>query len=166
MNARIGLLASLVLPIVALAGNTLLHHWQRGSGQEIVLPIEGFDPRDLLSGHYLTYRVNYGVDGQCSTTANSEASVCLQPDKKLYTPQAVPASCQLFIRGICDSGGLFRVPSVERFYIPEQYAVALDQKVRNRQGSLVLSVDSRGNASIRDLLIDGKPWKSAMETSP
>lgn len=28
-------------------------------GQEIVLPISGYDPRNLLSGHYIDYQINW-----------------------------------------------------------------------------------------------------------
>ena len=33
-------------------------------GSEIILPISGFDPRDILSGHYLVYRIDYGIQNK------------------------------------------------------------------------------------------------------
>lgn len=29
------------------------------NGQEIILPITGYDPRNLLSGHYIDYQINW-----------------------------------------------------------------------------------------------------------
>ena len=52
--------------------------------------------------------------------------------------------------------------NLNRFYIPEEHAAVLDSKVRDKQGSLVLAVDAQGNAVIKDLLINGKPWRDAL----
>lgn len=157
MNKRILLIIALALPILALALNAWLKGEQRSSGEEVVLPIEGFDPRDLLSGHYLIYRVDYGVENAC-TEHNREASVCLRPFRGIYGKNALPDGCELFIRGRCDDSAAFSA-GIERFYIPEEYAEVLEDKVRDNKGELVLSVDQQGNAAIRDLLIEGRPWK-------
>lgn len=161
MNKRILLIVALALPILALALNAYLKSAQRDSGEQVVLPIEGFDPRDLLSGHYLLYRVDFGVENGCREH-NAEASVCLRPVRGIYAQGELPADCELFIRGRCDDSAAF-LADIERFYIPEEYAQALEDKVRDRKGELVLSVDRQGNAAIRDLLIDGQPWKQAVQ---
>lgn len=161
MNKRMLLLIALALPILALMASAYLRSVQRDSGEQITLPIEGFDPRDLLSGHYLIYQVDYGLETGC-TEHDVETAVCLRPEREMYPADAVPGSCKLFIRGYCDSSANFRA-GIERFYIPEEYAEALETQVRDKRGSLVLSVDKQGNAAIRDLLIDGKPWKEAVQ---
>lgn len=161
MNKRILLIVALALPIIALALNAYLKSTQRDGGEEVVLPIEGFDPRDLLSGHYLLYRVDYAVEKGCGTQ-DEEASVCLRPMRSIYPQGSLPADCELFIRGRCDNNGDF-LADIERFYIPEEYAQSLEDKVRDRKGELVLSVDRQGNVAIRNLLIDGKPWKEAVQ---
>jgi uncharacterized membrane-anchored protein len=62
------------------------------------------------------------------------------------------------IKGNC-SGSQFKA-GIERFYIPENQASKLDKDVRSKKGSIVLSVTPDGHAQIKDLLIDGKSWKS------
>lgn len=161
MNKRTLLLVALILPIAALMVNAWMKSAQRSSGEEVILPIEGFDPRDLLSGHYLLYRVNFGLDSSC-TEQGAEAAVCLRPERKMYARNELPENCELFIQGYCDDSATF-VAGIERFYIPEEYAEALEKQVRDKQGEIVLSVDSQGNAAIRDLLIDGKPWEEAVQ---
>jgi uncharacterized membrane-anchored protein len=156
MNQRGWLIVALVLPILALGTSAWLKSAQRDSGVEVILPIEGFDPRDLLSGHYLTYRVDYGVANGC-TDQNAQASVCLRPTRGMYAEGELPPDCTLFIHGQCDDNVF--TAGIERFYIPEDRAAALEDKVRGNKGELVLSVDAGGNAAIRDLLIDGKPWR-------
>ena len=159
-NRRLWLIVALAVPILALAASAYLKNVQRNTGVEVVLPIKGFDPRDLLSGHYLIYRVDYGVAGGCDKQ-QGQASVCLRPQRVLYPTAELPPDCTLFIHGQCDNG-VFSA-GIERFYIPEEYAQVLEDKVRDQQGELVLAVDSQGNAAIRDLLIGGKPWKEAVQ---
>lgn len=156
---KVRLLLALALPILVLGFQAFNHHLKRNAGTEIVLPIEGFDPRDLLSGHYLIYTVNYGFAGeQGCPTSSVPATVCLQPEPvKVYAAGDLPTHCTQFIRGTCDDSARFTA-GIERFYIPEKHARVLDKLVRDRKGSLVLSVTHDGNAAIRNLLIEGKPW--------
>jgi uncharacterized membrane-anchored protein len=74
----------------------------------------------------------------------------------------LPEDCTLFIKGRCDDSAAF-MAGIERFYIPEEFAQVLEQKVRDKHGAVVLSVDRQGNAAIRDLLLDGKPWKQVVQ---
>ncbi|MBU0655726.1 MAG: GDYXXLXY domain-containing protein [Gammaproteobacteria bacterium] len=161
MNKRILLLTALILPILALMASAYLKSAQRSSGEQVILPIEGFDPRDLLSGHYLIYQVDYGLETGC-TEHDVETSICLRPQRQMFAADALPEDCTLFIRGYCDGSADFRA-GIERFYIPEEYAEALEKQVRDKRGELVLSVDSQGNAAIRDLLINGKPWQETVQ---
>ena len=150
------LISALLFPIIALGILTGYKHYKVTVGMEVILPIEGYDPRDLLSGHYLTYRVNYGTKYICeqSRKANySEAYVCLDPK---YFSYHKPQTCNLVIKGTC-KGSRFRA-GIERFYIPEDQAKKLDKDVRSKKGSIVLSVTPDGHAQIKDLLIDDKPW--------
>jgi uncharacterized membrane-anchored protein len=168
MNKRTWLIVALVLPMIALVGTAYLKNMQRASGTEVILPIEGFDPRDLLSGHYLTYNVAYGVGQVCESgdggyaSYSGKAAICLKPTQSFYPAESLPSDCTLLIRGECDAGRFNA--GIERFYIPEEHAAVLDTKVRDKQGAIVLSVDTNGNAVLKDLLIDGKPWKTAVET--
>jgi uncharacterized membrane-anchored protein len=160
MNRKTWLIIALALPIVALAASAYLKSLQRESGTQVVLPIEGFDPRDLLSGHYLTYRVDYGLGENGCGDYQGQANVCLRPQPRIAPEGGLAADCTLFIRGYCDSGRFSA--GIERFYIPEEYAHDLEQAVRDKRGELVLSVGHSGTAAIRDLLIDNKPWKTAI----
>lgn len=162
MKAKSLLIASLALPMFALIANAVWSEWERHQGQEVTIPITGFDPRDLLSGHFLTYQLQYGANNSDCRPEGAPAIMCLQPSAQLHVNTTEqPANCDLYIRGQCVGLGRFSA-NIERFYIPEEYATVLDQKVRNNQGALVLGVDNKGKATIRDLLIEGKPWKEAV----
>jgi len=159
MNRKFGLALALLLPIILLAGNTWMHYQQRITGATVILPIEGFDPRDLLSGHYLIYQIDYGIkENNNCPTSDMTAKLCLTPERRIYPVDELPENCTQFIRGNCDSNAQF-ISGLERFYIPEQYAEVLDEKVRNKQGKLVIAVDQDGNGGVKDLLINDLPWK-------
>lgn len=150
------LISALLIPIVALGILTGYKHYKVTVGTKVTLPIEGYDPRDLLSGHYLTYRVNYGVKNICEQSGKinySDGYVCLEPKHFSYLK---PESCGIMIKGTCNRSRF--EAGIERFYIPENQADQLDEDVRSRKGSIVLSVTPDGNAQIKNFLIDGKPW--------
>jgi uncharacterized membrane-anchored protein len=152
------LIGALLFPIVALAILTGYKHYKVTVGLEVILPIEGYDPRDLLSGHYLTYRVNYGVKNVCRPKKPQNKTVgyvCLEPKGFSYKKSK---SCQIVIKGTCTRTRF--EAGIERFYIPEDQAQQLDKDVRSKKGSIVIAVMPDGTAQIKDLLIDGKPWNS------
>lgn len=163
LNNHWVLLLALILPIAILAGYTWLNHQQRENGDTITLPIQGFDPRDLLSGHYLIYDIDYGISDEHDCPASHiEAVACLLPEAQIFPSDELPASCTQYISGNCDDDSRF-ITGLERFYIPEQYAEQLETYVQNSQGKLVVTLDGSGGAAIRDLLIDDTPWKELLK---
>lgn len=173
MKPRTFFIAAVILPIVALAALVAEHEFHLRHGKEFILKIEGYDPRDLLSGHYLTYQVNYEAEWQVNCSSLSA------PDSPLGTVPAAPEMCVCFtnegtrqflscdteasvrceavLRGTCQYGRF--TAGIERFYIPENQSLILDHLVRAKRGEIVVSVPPNGRAVIKDLLIDGKSWR-------
>ena len=163
------LMIALAIPIVALVALATAKGVAQHSGNTILIPIEGYDPRDLLSGHYLTYRLSFAASIHCGDDERSEVIyVCLvQTDNDDVTAETVSSPnseydhCDVTLKGTCEVGRF--TAGLERFYIPESYSAALDRAVRNRRGKLLVSVGSDGDAAIKDLLIDDIPWKQFLE---
>jgi uncharacterized membrane-anchored protein len=166
IQSRPAILMALILPILALAGLTAYKKYNLEVGRKVVLPIIGYDPRDLLSGHYLIFRVDYGIKNLCRSNINpqntSRASndnrvgfVCLDPKGFSFRS---PTSCDSYIRGLCKRGRF--EAGIERYYIPQEDAKYLDKVVRKGQASIEVSIGERGNAQIKDLLIDGESWRA------
>ena len=166
------LIAAVVFPIVVLLGLMLSKQVRLSQGSQVILPIEGFDPRDLLSGHYLTYRINYGASPDCSRVqgGGQKLYACLSEEfgpENFYRARFIgqddmaDSGCSLFIAGRCENGRF--AAGIEKFYIPEQYARPLDRAVRSGKGKIVLKVSGSGAAAIQDLLIDGKSWREYKE---
>ena len=59
MKKRILLMAALALPVIFLAVWAASVEYKIKHAQEITIRAEGFDPRSLISGHYLSLRLNW-----------------------------------------------------------------------------------------------------------
>lgn len=62
---------ALVLPILFFVSEIITLEFTKTRGKELILPITGYDPRDLLSGHYLQYNIGFQteeVSGVCKRT--------------------------------------------------------------------------------------------------
>jgi uncharacterized membrane-anchored protein len=161
MNRAQQLALAIALPLVLLAANATWHLYQRSQGVEARLPIRGFDPRDLLAGHYLTYKVDYKLGDFCNITQitqRQEHTICLAPLQSV-----ADSSCTLPLSGVCSATGFNT--GLERFYIPEQYAQTLDQAIRDQKGEIVIMVKN-GKGTVKDLMIENKNWLEFVNTVP
>jgi hypothetical protein len=61
MSFRLCLAAALLLPLAALAYSWASTYRLAQQGQEWLIPIQGYDPRDLLRGHFIRYRYDWPV---------------------------------------------------------------------------------------------------------
>ncbi len=162
------LLIALTFPILSLMGLAAYKQSKVSFGTEVTIPIIGYDPRDLLSGHYLIYRLAFD---QCRGDAydkNPEFICVRESAEGDFFSQSVPSlqpdgslQCDAVIRGECVQGR-FKA-GIERFYVPEEHSQALDQIIRQGKGKLVVSVDRNGKAAIKDLLINDRSWQEYLE---
>lgn len=156
IKTKSSLIVALIFPIFFLAALTIYKHINLSKGSEVILPISGYDPRDLLSGHYLVYRINYGVETLCpSPTQRITGYVCFEPKKFTYS---IPENCSKYIRGTCTYGRF--EAGVEKFFVPEEKAIILERLIRSNFASIVLSISTDGSAQVKNLLINGKSWET------
>ncbi len=152
-----------LFPIILLLGMVGLNEYYFKTSQTVVLPVEGYDPRDLLSGHYLIYKVNYGLkcpvferkNFKTRKKSSLKAYMCFQPEKQItFSPPS--KNCTLFIKGHCGYKREF-LTKVDRFYVPESKAQELEQLFMSaKEKKVVLSVTKKGHTLAKDILIDGK----------
>lgn len=171
MRAR-WVLASLLLPIVVLAGWVVRLETARNAGREVVLAVQAYDPRDLLAGHYLQYAVDYGstpCDGVMETSA-TDVCVCLDDAVPPQTSRANwagacsmrPNDCATFISGRCEYARF--VAGIERFYIPEAYAPKLTQVPAH--STVKVRVVGDGSALVNEFLVEGVPLSEYVAKQP
>ncbi|MBP9707887.1 MAG: GDYXXLXY domain-containing protein [Oligoflexales bacterium] len=137
-----------ILPLLVIA--LWIGKWQLKvlTGLTVSLPIEGYDPRDLLSGHYLQYSVNYGQEVKCKD--DGPMHVCLKSDGEFHSvyqqdTRRERLSCQIVLSGQCD-GNRF-LAGIERFYFPEIYRKELREVPRNASIDVKISASGKGVAT-------------------
>jgi GDYXXLXY protein len=142
---------ALLLPIVAFVGLVVHAELLRASGPLFYVAVAGYDPRDLLQGHYLRYRLQWPADGACD---GATCCLCLQTSG-VHTKVA----CSVVDR---TCGAQLSRPMVEQgreFFIQEDAGPALEQAIRRGQGTIALNVTLNGQVRVHELLIDGIPHR-------
>ncbi len=150
---------ALLLPLIALLGWVLQLEYHARAGHEVRIKIKGYDPRDLLSGHYIRYLLDLGEFNACEHASRVQAvCVCLNKssDGKHYVADSSTncrnslPNCEQIIRGDCASSQF--LAGVERYSIPESLAPVLATLPAN--SSVILALDREGNGQVKQILVD------------
>ncbi|MBI5495183.1 MAG: GDYXXLXY domain-containing protein [Deltaproteobacteria bacterium] len=166
MTATVRRVVVLALPVVVLAAMVLRAEVIIAQGRHYVLDIEGYDPRDLLRGQYLRFRVRWsgGFGGAC-TPGEEGCCVCFgenaEPDRPWVHHVACTemSACQAFINPES-------ARTVNQYFIPEDMGGPLERAIREKRATIRVAVSSRGEVIIEDLLLDGQPWRDVVGRPP
>jgi uncharacterized membrane protein len=162
---------AVLLPLFGLGLLMLRAELRFGQSESFRLNIVGYDPRDLLRGHYLQY--SYALDWQADNTCGSLSAerpialaagccVCLTRGNEAQTPRARQLSCGE-VRA-CD--GWLRSESLMpplRYFVPEARAVDLQNALGGQQASLDVRCGPDGTPQVGELYLNGRPWREAIE---
>jgi uncharacterized membrane-anchored protein len=158
-------LIAIILPIFALLGWVLQIEYQHLNSQSIRVAVAGYDPRDLLAGHYINFSLSTGSVNPCSMQGAQEGlpNICLcyepAPDGIYHQPNwgglcnEKPQNCKTFIKGSCSYSRF--ITGIERYSIPEYLAEPL--RVLPADSNALVSVTSSGNAQILKLFTKDQP---------
>ena len=164
----------LIIPFLVLMGLNMNAAVKQSSGSIWKIKITGYDPRDLLYGHYLVYRYDFNLSEdseQVLKTINSnDLCLCLNSSKTgSIDPVVQPMSCKQAEEKMCSSvikgynhyGGLALNndgPS-ERYFIPEKDSLLLESALRKgeKEFHIELVAHNDRSVSIRRLLVDYEP---------
>jgi hypothetical protein len=172
----IAVAAFLALPVLALAALVGEQELRFAAAQQVNVPVRGYDPRDLLRGHYVTAIFDWDWDAM--PAESGAGGLCILPVEaarpkvrflKDWQPANRPADCRLVIAGrlaprvatalpvfvpeTLDSGS-----QVVRLYVSEKRAPDLEDLIRRHPGSLTvdLAVRADGGVAIKALRVDGQ----------
>ena len=140
MNRKI-LAFVFVVPFVVLCSWTMLLYMQRVTGKEVKVAVMGYDPRDLLSGHYIQYTIDWNRT-DCSQFPDGNC-----PKDEFCKQARWGRQC--------------------RFYIPEKNAKELDGLFRRRNTTdmifeVVYSYHKGKEPLAKQMLINGKDWRESL----
>lgn len=169
MTRRSAALVAVVLPLAAIGfaiGRAEMRHRR---AQSWVFEIGGFDPRDLLRGRYLQFRLRVdevGVREPCDD-ASDRCCLCLTRTADGTPPVTERATCASAVTtcdGALQTGYLGRQL---RYYVPEARAADLDRRLAtamtSRRAQVVLAIDRSGDADVRALILDGETIPGSVE---
>ncbi len=151
------LLIALALPIVALAAMVVRAEITSRQGRPWTIAIRGYDPRDLVRGHYLRYQLSFRWDAQGESCTAASCCYCLR-GAPMSEPFVAKLACSE--TASCDSSfHESQLDHLQQFFIPEDRGPALEHEIRTRDAKLLVRVSRDGNVVIQDLLLDGRPWR-------
>jgi hypothetical protein len=163
MNSRfIWLIVAAPIVLMALWAASLGIEVARGA--DVILPVRGSDPIDILRGHYIAYQVDYGPRVSIQKAYDLvPRCLCLEPRAGGVSEatwfgtceKRDPSTCPLFIKGASSYGfGGFRA-EIERFYIPEVYR----EKLRTipEGATIKVRVTPSGKGYVTHMFVNGEP---------
>lgn len=165
------LVAAVMIPLLGIVGLIVRAESAVRSGASWLVRIEGYDPRDLISGHYLRFRYVWrwdGVDscgermGEMSETVQRDCCLCLtREDDGGEDPAVQNVSCD---RARACDGWLLgsEVAGGHKYFVPEERATELERALREREAALRFTCGPGGSPAIQDLYLDGRPWRERL----
>ena len=158
-------LAALALPLIGLGAGWAVTHTQAQQGTDWDVPIRGYDPRDLLRGHYITFRYDWpGLKPDDSF--NGPEALCIDGTAPSITGVSelnpgIRQRCAVIARA-SDSdrrgGGLGN----GIFYVPQTAAQGYETKLRDTTLKGIMRVRIRDDGLVRPVSL-GFRRKTAAE---
>lgn len=170
-------LISILFPLLALSGLVVKIEFDIRTGFHFKVPIKGYDPRDLLRGQYLlfNYDWNFDQDKVRSFFDNNpdyqkkDVRLCVQENGKVYPILNSDHShdCKVKVIGQLSRSSSGENPGfnlgIEKFYLDENYAKKLEEKLRTEPAEVELSVNSQGKPVLIDLFFGNLSWKEVIK---
>lgn len=170
------------LCVASLIGLVVREGLARDGGVEITLPMQAVDPRDLLSGHYVTVRLSEALaPGEpCPQALGDGSWLAFGPRGATHTllgsastrqealevgPIPVEGSFTCNPPGEMQPGAVFVDLGVDRFYINQTDAERIERVIRAQSPNketrayAILSIGRDGHARLKGLLVDNERFE-------
>lgn len=155
------LLIAVSIPFVLLSLLIVRAELHISQGKEWKFQVQGYDPRDLLRGHYLRFGLRYDweVEASRSCTVGGDCCLCLT-DVGGVVPKVKKLSCDI-AQHECESHVRDEfLLDLNRYYIPEDQAQIAEKILReariDNEAFLTISVNSKGEPQIVDMTLHGE----------
>lgn len=146
------------LPLLALASVVARSELRVRASEEWMFPVSGYDPRDLLRGHYIRYRIDLQEESPTLRCSNDDPACCLCLTRRDDGTTSTRRTTCTDARDACDGRLQTRhLEGLERLYVPESEALAIERRLRAAapdEARIVLAIDGLGRPMVRELRID------------
>lgn len=153
---------SLALPLLVLVIGVARAERTRATGRTWQLEVRGYDPRDLLQGHFLRVRVGpetSGPDTGCLCLQETGATL----DAAWEVDCAEARSCEGYVH-------IDALKEIRRYFVPEDVGArgerALAQAVRDGTAVGQVHVTPDGAPTLVGIFIDGRPLEAVARDLP
>lgn len=163
MIPRNFVIVALLLPLLVIGFGIGRAEHHLAHSKQWLFDINGYDPRDLLRGHYIQFRINLHEEApleSCEDNHSERCCFCLTTTADGEPPRVQRATCAL-AQTQCD--GMLQVRKLSeltRYYIPEDDAWKLEQAVREAArenlARLRVAISDTGQPQIESLLVNGQ----------
>jgi hypothetical protein len=157
---RFARLAALALPLAGLAGLWFQADSHYRTGTEWEVPIEGYDPRDYLRGHYVEFSYDWPGFAESDIIPSS---LCLEGASPVIVRVTADGEkpCAYPLRsagnGVYGWDALMR----GRLYVGQDRARALEEQLQNRDQRGIVTIRQREDGSFTPVSIRFRPLTAA-----
>ena len=159
---------AVALPVVVIVLAIVRAELFLRQATEFSLPIGGYDPRDLLQGRYLQFRLlldaQHTEEREACDAKTQACCWCLTHVDDAATAHAQRSTCST-ARELCDGSlPLSAADKQYRFYVPERQAPTLERALIDARAAeaafAVFAIDQEGEARVRELRLNGRSYAS------
>lgn len=155
-------LAALALPLLGLGALWLNTDRLSRQGTQWDVPIQGYDPRDLLQGHYVMFQYDWPASGQADTDgARTYGALCLAGTAPTIASVRIKRDhedCRPFVR----AGETFD----GRLYASRDEALRLEKALGDPAKQGVVRIRLRPDGHITPLRISFRPRPPEQQAAP
>lgn len=154
-------LFAVALPVLCVIFGIVRSASFSASSVRYLFAVEGYDPRDLLRGHYIQYRLRVQTLGAPEACDDAREACCLCFDAKPFdlVSEGYKTRCDAPAAACSARISTRYVDKPLRFYVPEARASEIEARLREVSGQeraqVLFAVGSNGEGVAQELRIDG-----------
>ncbi|MFO6446475.1 GDYXXLXY domain-containing protein [Erythrobacter sp. NE805] len=159
---RAARLLAAILPLAGLASLWATSVRTYNQGTEWEVPIQGYDPRDYLRGHYVEF--SYDWPGIANEGFPFPERLCLEgAAPRLDRARAIAAGEPCAHPVVAGEGGVYGISALARgrLYIGQDRAAALQEQLQNRDQRGIVTIRQREDGSFTPVGIRFRPLTPA-----
>lgn len=165
-----------ILAFLPVLGITLFiaHSQYRAlTGEVYRVAIEGYDPRDLIHGHYLRYRFSLPSSQSVKVQSSPTDIYCFKYTQQENSSGDTHGDHEVSDHEVnissdsatseCDSSvKVSDLSRSQKYLIPEEYASLLEKALRTQEASVDLIIHDDQRFTVGQLYLNGQPWESTV----
>jgi uncharacterized membrane-anchored protein len=157
---------AVALPVLVVIIGIVRAELYFAGSRDVTFEIAGYDPRDLLRGRYLQFRLRVEESPALEACKGPDCCLCLRLRGRETPPLTARASCATARRECVAALPTRYVDQQLRYYVPELEASNLEQQLmdamQHRAAQVVLAIDGEGRAEVRALKLWGREIPGAV----